>query len=432
MKVNVIGAGITGLCAAYFLSQKGHAVRVFDSSNDVGGLAGSFPVGPTYLEKYYHHCFAGHLAFLDLARELGLERDVFYRSVKMGFCSDATVYPFATALDLMGFRPLSVTGRIRLGLTSLLMMRIKDWRNLEKRSALEWLQRYSGEEACRIIWEPLLKMKFGDAFANISAAWLWNRVVDRKRSSRGKDVIGYMRHGYKSLFDAMLKALRACGGELLTGAPVERLRIEDGSCSGVVAHGSFYPSDIVLATVPIPSFLRMTESLPADYVAALTSVRYQGSICVVLSMRKPLSEYYWINVSDHGCPFVAVIEHTNLASPEWYGNRHIAYLTKYASSESEIFSKPDDQIYREFIPHVQKVFRRFDERDVEEFHVFRDQCSQPVFVKNFSMLKPACRTPVENLYLLNTTQLYPESRTLNTSIAKAREFADEEVKPHGC
>ena len=142
----------------------------------------------------------------------------------MRFYYKGEIYPFVSARDLIKFKPLKMINRIRLGLASLLMMRINDWRTIEKRGALEWLRQYAGEEACRIIWEPLLKMKFGDDYEKISAAWLWNRVVDRKGNGGG-DVLGYVKGGYKVLLDGLAERIRKNGGRIETGTPVEKIDV---------------------------------------------------------------------------------------------------------------------------------------------------------------------------------------------------------------
>lgn len=432
MKVNIIGAGITGLSLAYFLTKKGYKVKVFDSAHEVGGLAGFFHVSDgKYLEKYYHHVFTGHVELIQLLKELNMENDLTFSNVKMGFFYGGKIYPFVTARDLLSFHPLKLRNRIRLGLTSLIMKRHSDWKDLEKNSALEWLYRYSGEEASKIIWEPLLRMKFGDDYNRISAAWIWNRVVDRKRDGGGKDVLGYLSQGYKSIFDSLIQYIEQHDGKVETKAPVEEICIENGRCTGIRSNGKYFDGDVAISTIPIPSFLHIAPSLPEVYKKTLSSIKYQGLICLVLQLKKSLSDYYWINVSDSNCPFVAVIEHTRFISPEHYGNRHLVYLSKYSSSESNIFSKSEEQVYSDFIVHLKRIFPHFEEKDVEKYWIFKDRLSQPVFIKNYSRIMPEIRTPIHNLYLLNTTQFYPESRSVNSSIARAYNVVKEVVNEHG-
>ncbi|MDQ3427658.1 MAG: FAD-dependent oxidoreductase, partial [Gemmatimonadota bacterium] len=55
MHAVVIGAGFAGLSAAWELTRRGVGVTVLEADGEIGGLAGSFPVGGTRLEKFYHH-----------------------------------------------------------------------------------------------------------------------------------------------------------------------------------------------------------------------------------------------------------------------------------------------------------------------------------------------------------------------------------------
>ncbi len=428
MRINIIGAGITGLSAAYILTKQGHSVNIFDHACEVGGLSGYFPVEGTYLEKYYHHIFSGHHELIALMKELGLEKSVFFQKTKMGFYYEGSIYPFASAKDLLSFAPLKIRDRVRLGLSSLMMMSISDWRTMEKKSALEWLRVYSGNESCRIVWEPLLKMKFGNYYDRISAAWLWNRVVDRKKTkgnSDEKDALGYVRGGYKILFDALLEKVKSQGGVIQMNTPVDEILITDGKSAGIRSSDKIYSADAVLATISVPTFLEMTSQLPEEYVKRISSVSYQNSVCVILKLKKSLSDYYWINISDPDSPFVGIIEHTKLVPPENYGNFNLVYLTKYTSSKDEMYSKPDEEIYEIFITQLKRIFPDVNNDDIMKYWVFRDRYSQPIFVKNYSKIMPEIATPIRNLYLLNTSQLYPESRCLNSSIMKSKEAVKE-------
>lgn len=420
MKIIIIGAGITGLSAAYYLNRKGFDVQIFEASPHLGGLAGFFRVNGTYLEKYYHHSFAGHTDLMQLMKDLEIEQTYLSRPVKTGIFMQDRIYPFVSVKDLLRFRPLHPINRLRLGLTSLIMMQIKGWQKLEQKSALEWLDRYSGRQVRNIIWEPLLKMKFGDDYDRISAAWLWNRVVDRKKSGTGKDVLGYIKGGYKTLFDALISHLELNSTEILVDSPVENIIVNNSVCDGVVADGKIYKADKVISTTSIPAFLKTCQMLPKPYADSLNSISYQGSVCMVLKMKQPLSNYYWINVSDPSSPFVGLIEHTNFISPQEYGNNHLVYLSKYTSPNSNIFSLSDEKIYADFLRQLKKMFPDFRENDVKKYWIFKDRFSQPVFIKKYSTILPDFKTPVKNLYMLNTAQIYPQSRSLNSSISISR------------
>jgi len=71
--VVIIGAGFTGLAAAYELAKAKIPVTVLEQDSRVGGLAAGFDVDGVKLEKFYHHWFTSDTAVFELVRELGLE-----------------------------------------------------------------------------------------------------------------------------------------------------------------------------------------------------------------------------------------------------------------------------------------------------------------------------------------------------------------------
>ena len=70
---------------------------------------------------------------------------------------------------------------------------IKNYKDLEKYTAEEWLKKTCGEDVYFKIWEPLLISKFGKQKDSISMAWLWGKI--NLRGSSGKvngEKLGYL------------------------------------------------------------------------------------------------------------------------------------------------------------------------------------------------------------------------------------------------
>ena len=66
---------------------------------------------------------------------------------------------------------------------------------------------------------------------------------------------------------------------------------------------------------------------------------------------------------------------------------------------------------------------KFSKDWVKEYHVFRSPYAQPIFHTNFVDLMPGHRTPVGGLYVTDSTQFYPEDRTISAAIAQGRKVA---------
>ena len=64
------------------------------------------------------------------------------------------------------------------------------WQKLESITAYEFIQRYGGISAWKVLWEPLFKLKFGDYYKDIPASWFWARIVKRT-SDLGYPVFGF-------------------------------------------------------------------------------------------------------------------------------------------------------------------------------------------------------------------------------------------------
>src|SRR6266404_5425073 len=80
----VIGAGFTGLAAAYQLIELGINVTLLEADSEVGGLAGSFEVNGERLEKFYHHWFVNDSHIMRLIQELGESHKIIHRPTRTG------------------------------------------------------------------------------------------------------------------------------------------------------------------------------------------------------------------------------------------------------------------------------------------------------------------------------------------------------------
>jgi len=143
----------------------------------------------------------------------------------------------------------------------------------------------------------------------------------------------------------------------------------------------------------------------------------------VLVLDRPLSHVYWLNIADRAVPFVAVIEQTNFIGPEHYGGNHIAYIANYLARQDRLFSLKDTELLEEYLPHLRKINPQFDRSWIKEWHYHREEAAQPVIATHYSQRIPPFQTPYKNLYLANTTQIYPEDRGTNYSVRLGRQMA---------
>lgn len=438
MKVGIIGGGALGLGAAWELVQQGHQPVVYERAPFLGGQASTFDVGGAPLERAYHHLFTSDTAMLDLAEEVGLGHKMRWIDSKMGIFRNGKIYKFVTPTDLLKFSAIPLLDRIRMGFVALYLSRYKNWRKLESIAASDWIRKYAGPRAYDAVWGPLLRGKFGEYYDKVAMPWFWGKMHTRF-TSRGKGMakekLGYPGGSFGEIFDRTAELIREKGGEVYIDAGVNKVLIEDGVARGLEVElpgqgAKEEEFDVVLATVPSYIFPHLVPPLPEDYLAKLEGIKYLAAVLIVLELDQALSSVYWLNIADNSIPFVGVIEHTNFIEPEVYGGNHIVYIANYLSSEHPLFHMKDTELLEEYLPHLQRINPNFDRSWIRKWHYHRVAAAQPVVEVNYSERIPDFQTPFENLYLANTTQIYPEDRGTNYSVRLGREMANRIVDDH--
>jgi protoporphyrinogen oxidase len=425
-RVAIIGAGFTGLAAGWELARQGYDVTVLEADDEVGGLAGSFPVAGTRLEKFYHHWFTSDTHVTDLVRELGREDRVLYRPSHTGMYFAKQRFRLSTPMDVLRFTPLSLVNRIRLGLLALRARTVRDWRSLESLSAEEWLVGLGGREVYRVVWRPLMEGKFGPFAGDISAVWFWNKLKLRggSRDKSGAETLAYYRGGFASLAEELAARIEEAGGRVRLSSPVTRVHARDGHVTALETPGGLVEADAVLATPALPIVADLlAPHVPASYEAKLRRIKYLANLCVVLELDRSLSETYWLNVNDPGFPFVGVIEHTNFEPPETYAGRHLVYLSKYLPETDELYRMADDDVLAFCLEHLRRMFPAVSRDWVLGAHVWRARYSQPIVERHYGALIPPLTTPLGGLYLSTMAQVYPEDRGTNYAIREGRQAA---------
>jgi protoporphyrinogen oxidase len=425
MNIAIIGGGIAGLTSAYRLLKAGHKVHVFEASDQLGGLARAFDFAGAKLDIFYRHIFSSDLDIIDLINELGLKEDLLWLESKMGFYYKGTAYPFSKPMDILfKFRALSFIDRVRLGLMTVYLTKVNNWKKYEKITAKEWVIKYAGQKVYDVVWGPLLEQKFADKAGDIAMTWLYGRIHSRIVSRKGagmKEYLGYMKGSYQKMIDALESAIIKLGGTIEKNAAVSKVTIKDNRATGIKVHGKDLAFDAVIAT-PAPEVLKKIVDFPDEqYRARFDRLGYFGAMDMVLRMKKSLSPVYWLNVADKDSPFVCIVEHTNFVPKEWYGGDVIVYVGKYISTDAELYKADNETVKKRFFVHIKKIYPSFDEKDVIEWKMFREPFSQPVVTREFSKIKLDYKSPVEGLYLANMSMIYPEDRGMSYSVRLGNE-----------
>jgi protoporphyrinogen oxidase len=410
----VIGGGPAGLKAAHELVKAGAQVTLLESGPVLGGLASSFDVQGTRIERYYHFICKGDDDLLETLAELGLSARLHWKSSRMAYFVDGQVYPFLTPLELLRFRPLSFVDRLRAGLAVKLAQRLRE-EDLAPQQAIPWLKKMFGEAAYGVIWEPLMRFKFAEHAPRISAAWIWARMVrlSRSRANPWREELGYLEGGSQTVLEGLGRDFERRGGRILLNAPVEQIRFSEGRIAGVRVGGETLPAEALVSTITTSRFRQLAVGFEGPYVEALKRIPTIGIFCLFLRLSRPVTPFFWVNANDPRVPFAGMIEYTNLNPLPELGGDHVLYVPQYLSADDPRYAQSDEQVLRSYSDALALVNPAFDPSWIRFSAVFRDRYAQPICLTDYRETTPAIATPVPNLFLTDSCQLHPHDRSIS-------------------
>ena len=424
--IAVIGGGFTGLTAALRLAQRGFQVTLWERGETLGGQANAFPVAGTSLERFYHHLFQSDREIVQLIEEVGVSENLLWLPSNVGYFADGRIWPLNGALDLLRLGFIPFPDRLRVGLVTAYLQRVRDWKRFEEVGAARWLRRALGRRAYNRTFGAQLRAKFGRYHKDVAMVWFWGKIWLRTTSRRSpleKERLGYIRGSFNVLIDALAAAARREGAVLVTGDGPSALHPRDDGGWDVVLDGGPVAVDAVVVTTPSPVLARLVPDLPESYRQGLSGLEYEAAVVALLQLSRPLSDIYWLNVADDDLPFTGIIEHTNFMSPDDYAGKHFVYLSKYLEPDHPYFAMPDDELIETYFPFLKRVNPEFDRSWIEQVWVFRERSAQPIIPLHYGERIPAHRTGLPGLYLANTTQIYPEDRGTNYSVRLGNQIA---------
>lgn len=429
--VAVIGGGFSGLAAAYELSKEGHKVTIFENSDHLGGLASSFDLNGYPVERAYHFLYQSDSDILGLSEELGIRERIVFHPSNIRYFHEGTDYGFMTPMDLLKFTPLSLIDRVRLGVMTLYLKKVKNWRPLSTVTAYDWLNTWMGENVTREVWEPLLKGKFDRYYDKITMSWLWGRFNIRARS-QNKDLsgekLGYPEGSFAIVVDAIVNFIKERSAVIKTSTAIASIRNTEGQVKIVTRSGEEFSFDGVVSTVPSGIFANLIEgddSSDLEYLNKLRSIDYLDAVVMVFRTPQRLSNTFWYNIKDDRVPFLTMLSPSELAGTEQFGGSHVYFVGAYIPREHRYMQEGAD-IEGEWKEGLRVMFPDFDESKIQDLKISKFKDSQHIVDLGYEEKKLVpFKTPLEGVYLANFSQIYPDDRGTNFAIRDGRAAAKE-------
>ena len=421
-RIAIVGGGFTGLACGINLVDQGFQVTIFEADEKCGGLAGGFypstSSGRTWgwsLESFYHHIFTNDKDIIRLAKKVNCPVQI-KNPVTGSFIHNKEIQ-LDSPLSLLRFSGINFLSRLRMGMGLGLLKLIPNGLFLEKYRVVDVLPNLLGKEGYRVIWEKLLKAKFGPFVNRVNMAWFWSRVAKRTQG------LGYFEGGFGGLVEKMVEYMEKKGGEGLLKTRVGKIETvemdprirEDDKVGGIIVDGERF--DAVVMTIPAPVTQKLVSGI--DF----PKIDYLWGQTLVLELSKKLIQGYWLNILEDNWPFLVVVEHTNMIDKKYYGGSVLVYLGNYLPKDDEQLKMTKEELLKLYAPFLKRINHGFKKNQVKGSYLFRAPFAQPVFPVNYSSRLPRMRTSIAGVYLANMSMVYPFDRGTNYAVKMGNEVA---------
>lgn len=424
-KYAVIGSGPMGLMAAVDLLLQGYQVDVYERDDRIGGMSASFDFDGARIERYYHFICKSDYPLFELLERYGISDALRWTDTKMGYFYNGKLYPWGTPKALLAFPHLGMLDKLRYALHVMHTKGIRDWSVLDKENATSWIRKWIGDKAFDVLWKNAFHLKFFEYANQLSASWIGTRIKRIALSRRDifNESLGYLQGGSARLLAEMADDIIRRGGRILLSQGVEEVVSVEGRVTGLRTRNGFSPYDAVLSTAPLPYVPTMVPGLPAEFASAVRAIQNIPVACVILKLKHPVSENFWLNINDPGIAIPGIIEYSNLNPGDLPGSEHIVYAPFYMPKTHPKWTSPNTELIAEVAGYLHRINPDFHEDWVIARHCHRYEFAQTICPPGFQKMLPPMRTPLEGFYMADTAYYYPEDRSISESIAVGHALA---------
>ncbi len=360
-QVIIIGAGIAGLTAAWYLKKCGIQALVLESDQQVGGRMKTIKIDDAIIDCGAQFLSSAYTIIPQLIKEAGLSDDFLTTSEWVGIIKNnhvALIHP-NKPWTLISSRLLSFGDLLRLGYTQFKLFYSKkkslndicDWTKYDNQSARDWLIQQVGEsttqELTSAIFNGFYYQSLNQSSAAMAAAVLAFSTWHPKTMT--------LKSGINSLAQKLAEKLTVKPNSAVSSI------IETSSGIKIITDAGEFYAEHVIVTAPAPIAKNIIQN-PDKEMSSLLETQYSSTITIALLTHEGWSPPAAVNSAygflfnpDSNAKIAALtIENNKCASRKKSG--HLINLMLADKEAKEFFQLADEEIFIEIQPELEKVF----------------------------------------------------------------------------
>ena len=306
----IVGAGLTGLSAAWHLARSGAEATVVERDSQVGGACRSLSQDGFTFDLTGHLLHTGRQDTPGLLAELGVLKALRNRRRRAGIALGGRVTPYPIQIHTHALPP-AIRRDCLLGFITAR----GDSPEAGGGSFAEWVLSRFGEGFARHFFFPYNQKLYGVSPEELTTEWVGRYVPRPSLADVVDGALGLYRQpvGYNATFlyprrggiQLLADELAATVPPVRLGCPMEALDLT--SRTALLADGTRLRWRRLLATLPLTHLAVMTLNLPQELQQAAGRLRAAAVINLNLGVRGPAPRReHWLYIPEVRYPFYRV------------------------------------------------------------------------------------------------------------------------------
>jgi protoporphyrinogen oxidase len=335
-RVAILGAGPTGLGAAYRLAELGHdRWEIFERADHVGGLASSYTDPNGFIWDHGGHVMFSHYSYFDalVAKMLRGDYDEHQREAWIWTNGRFVPYPFQNNIHRL---PPEQFLECFMGI-------IEAQKEAKPRDDFgQWIKAIFGDGIAHHFMEPYNFKVWAHPLEMMDTRWQGDRVptveprrilenllADRDDVSWGpNNTFKFPLLGTGMLYERMAEALPR---PVQTRKDAVRIDVESREIT--FSDGTSTDYDRLVTTMPLTELLKCIDDCPADVRAAVADLHHTEGMFIGIGVAEPCpSTKCWMYFPGSESPFYRVTYLSNYSPKLTPGPGHFSLLAEVSSS----------------------------------------------------------------------------------------------------
>jgi protoporphyrinogen oxidase len=398
-RILILGAGLAGLSAAWYLARLGHPVRVIERENIAGGMAMTIKRGEYSFDLGPHRFYTQDQPVLNMVKELlGKELLRHERVSRVRLNGRFLDYPPNVANLVRSMQP-------KTSLQCLVDYLNASWNEQGQHDAdldfESWVINRFGKHLYDLYFGPYTEKVWGIPPKLLAAELARRRiavpnlgeVLLRLVISNYGDQSPYVTHfwypkaGIGRIAERLVEEIKNRNGEILFGHKVEKLCLENDQIIGVDVNDGrdvhFIPCQWVLSTLPLPMLIKSIYPTLTELLERVNNISYRALIFVFLMIdRNQIGKDHWLYFPQKDYIFNRVSEPLTF-SPTHAPRGKTSLCVEITCKEGdELWTLPVEELYERVIRDLTKTNLIAPEQ-VEELFTYRFPWGYPIYTVNF-------------------------------------------------